>query len=144
MSLSLVRTLHSPLPQGPRMAMGIFHGGRIGHPASGDHALSILVLSSREDLTNIVSYHGPFQQYYHARRLAQKQPSPSSHHQNQLNTHHPSTPTPTIIPANFITATLFPCPAITPNRRAEPLSEVVMVLKVSEVASRTCWSRALS
>ena len=57
---------------------------------------------------------------------------------------YPNTPTAMSMAANFMTATLSPFPAMTPSLLAEPLREVPMVEMVSEVESRTCWSRALS
>lgn len=50
---------------------------------------------------------------------------------NHPNTHHNTTTTPTIMPANFNTATLFPLCAIRPRRPALPLMLVVMEEKTS-------------
>lgn len=49
-----------------------------------------------------------------------------------------------MMPASLSMATLFPCFAMTPSLLADPLRDVPMVLKVSEVESMTPWSRALS
>ena len=59
---------------------------------------------------------------------------------SQLNTHHTSTTTPTITPASFKIATLFPLCAIRPSRPAEPLIEVPMEEKTSDC----CWYGLIS
>ena len=50
---------------------------------------------------------------------------------NHPNTHHSTTTTPTIIPANFSIATLFPLCAIRPRRPALPFMDVDMEEKTS-------------
>lgn len=63
-------------------------------------------------------------------------------HQKRLSSQYNTTTTATMIPANFNTATLFPCPAMVVSLLALPFRLPAMVEKVSEVLSMTCWSRA--
>ena len=59
-------------------------------------------------------------------------PVAGSNHQTKLNSHHRTTTTAMIIPANLKIATLFPDWAMRPSRPALPFSDVVIDEKTSD------------